>query len=320
MRLSFYPPIEPYNRVRLKVSDLHELYVEESGSKNGLPVLYLHGGPGAGSNPDCRRYFSSDKFRIVMFDQRGCGKSTPHACLEENTTGDLIDDIEKIRVHLGIERWLVVGGSWGSTLAIAYAQEHPNRVEELILRGLFLCRREEIQWMYQKGASYVYPDAWEKYIAPIEPEKRHDMVSAYYEALTADDPDAVLQAARAWSAWELALMNLRPNDDDVAAMEDDFAKAMARIECHYFFNEIFVHSDQKLLEGIERIRHIPATLVQGRHDMVCPTHTAWQIGQRWPEAKFHIIPDACHAYNEPGIIDAIVRATDQYAKARGVLA
>lgn len=315
-RVGFYPTIEPFRTTMLPVSDLHEIYVEESGNADGLPVLYLHGGPGAGSNPHCRRYFNPEKFRIVMFDQRGCGKSTPHACLEENTTHDLIADIEKIRDRLSIDRWLVAGGSWGSTLSIAYAQHHPERVVELILRGLFLCRDEEIKWMYQKGASYVYPDAWQHYLAPIANEHRGDLLTAYHDVLTSSDDEARIRAARAWSAWELTMMNLMPNDDIVAAMSDHYALAMARIECHYFYNKIFMRSDRELLDGIERIKHIPATLVQGRHDIVCPVHTAWEINDRWPSASLHIVPDACHAFNEPGIVDRIIRTADRYAEKR----
>jgi proline iminopeptidase len=316
MRQSFYAPFEPYATTTLDVSPIHRLYVEESGNPSGTPVVYLHGGPGAGSKPDHRRYFDPARFRVVLFDQRGAGKSTPHASLELNTTQDLVADIERIREHLGIERWLVVGGSWGSTLAIAYAEAHPARVTELILRGLFLCRDEEIEWMYQKGASFVYPDLWEDYIAPIPEDRRDDFVAAYHEQLTSDDEGVRLKAARAWEAWEVGMLNLMPNDADIAAMTDESALATSRIECHYFKNKIFL-PDNALLDGIPAIAHLPATLVHGRHDMICPAKTAWDVHKAWPGSKLHLIPDASHAFDEPGIVDAMVRAADAYAERVG---
>jgi proline iminopeptidase len=310
---TLYPPIEPYRAGRLRVSPLHELHFEECGNPKGKPVVFLHGGPGAGSDAKQRRFFDPDAYRIVLFDQRGSGRSTPHANLEDNTTWHLVQDIETLREHLGIERWQVFGGSWGSTLALAYAQKHPERVTELVLRGIFLLRKQEIDWFYQQGAEVLFPDAWEEYLAPIPPEERHDMLSAYHRRLTSPDAAVRQQAARAWSIWEGRTSYLLPNEATVARYgSDDFADAFARIECHYFLNRGFFRSDTQLLEDVPRIRHIPAVIVQGRYDVVCPIQSAWALHKAWPEAQLRIIPDAGHSAYEPGTTSALVEATDRF--------
>ncbi|MFZ5834928.1 MAG: prolyl aminopeptidase [Pseudomonadota bacterium] len=297
----------------LRVSALHEIYYEESGNPDGKPVLFVHGGPGGGSDPKMRRFFDPGAYRIILFDQRGCGKSRPHAELAENTTWDLVADMEALRAHLHIERWQIFGGSWGSTLALAYAQTHPGRVTELVLRGIFMLRQKELHWFYQEGASNIFPDAWEKYLAPIPAAERGDMISAYYRRLTSKDAALRLEAARAWSIWEAATSFLIQDPlHIVRAGEDSFAEAFARIECHYFVNRGFFTSDDQLLAGVETIRHIPAIIVQGRYDVVCPMISAWELHRAWPKADFHIIPDAGHSSMEAGIIDRLVRATDQF--------
>ncbi|UCH11720.1 MAG: prolyl aminopeptidase, partial [Fidelibacterota bacterium] len=265
-----YPPIEPYKEEYLKVSELHTLHYEECGHPDGKPVLFVHGGPGGGIEPIYRRYFHPEKYRVILVDQRGSGKSTPHAELRENTTQHLVADMERVREHAGVDRWLVFGGSWGSTLGLAYAQAHPDRVTGLILRGIFLCRDEEIQWFYQDGASRVLPDYWEHYLKPIPPEERDDLLGAYHQRLTSDDPAVRQEAARAWSVWEGSTSKLF-YDDSLAARfgEDEFSLAFARIECHYFTNHAFLEPSQ-LLRDVDKIRHIPGVIVQGRYDMVCP--------------------------------------------------
>ncbi|PHZ84713.1 prolyl aminopeptidase [Paremcibacter congregatus] len=308
----FYPLIDPYKTEYLSVSPLHSLFIQQSGNPEGQPVLYLHGGPGMGSSAGHRRYFDPAKYRIIQFDQRGAGKSLPHACLIENTTWDLVEDIERIRVALGIVHWHVFGGSWGSTLAIAYAARYPTHVTALGLRGIFLCRKKELAWMYQEGANYVYPDQWEKYSAPIPEHQRHDYISAYYRQLTSADPAVQKRAARAWTEWELAMMNMIPSENAPASVSDDFLLAAARIECHYFYHNIFSDDDAALLASVEKLRHIPAVMVQGRHDMVCPPITAWEVHKAWPEAELHIIADACHGFDEPGIVHALVTAADAF--------
>lgn len=312
-----YPAIAPYNQGLLTVSDLHTLYYEESGNPQGKPVVVLHGGPGGGSLPIYRQYFDPSLWRIIVFDQRGCGRSNPHAELRENTTWDLVSDIEKIRVHLGINRWVVFGGSWGSTLSLAYSQTHPDRCLGLILRGIFLLRHKEIQWFYQEGANYLFPDAWEAYLEPIPTEERRDLLHAYYRRLTSDDPQVRSQAARAWSVWEASTSKLIPDPGLMARFgEDDFAEAFARIECHYFVNKGFFAPDGQLLlpENIDRIRPIPAVIVQGRYDVVCPMISAWELHQAWPEAEFIVVPDAGHSMGEPGILSVLVEASDRFAK------
>ncbi|WP_224247320.1 prolyl aminopeptidase [Hyalangium gracile] len=310
---TFYPPIEPYNTGRLRVSALHELYFEESGNPKGKPVLFVHGGPGGGTDPKQRRFFDPAAYRIVLFDQRGCGKSTPHASVEENTTWHLVEDMETLRRHLGIERWMVFGGSWGSTLALAYAQKHPERVTELVLRGIFLTRQQELLWFYQYGAHLFFPDAWEEFLAPIPPNERGDLLHAYHRRLMGGDERVRLEAARAWSIWEGRTSYLFPNADLVALYgSDDYALAMARIECHYFVNRTFLRSDTQLLDDVPRIRHIPGVIVQGRYDIPCPFESAWALHKAWPEAELKIIAGAGHSAYEPGTTAALVEATDRF--------
>lgn len=302
---------------RLRVSELHELHVEEAGNPDGQPAVFVHGGPGGGCEPWHRQFFKPERYRIVLIDQRGCGRSTPHAELRENTTWDLVADMERVREHLGIERWVVFGGSWGSTLSLAYAQTHPDRVRALILRGIFMLRPEELHWFYQEGASWIYPDAWEAYLAPIPAAERDDLLAAYYRRLTSDDEAVRLQAARAWSIWEGSTSKLLPDSDVMAHFGDPyFAEAFARIECHYFTHGGFFDTPDQLLRDIDRIRDIPAVIVQGRYDVVCPARSAWDLHRAWPEADFQIIPDAGHAASEPGIRAALVAATERFADCR----
>ncbi|HTB17625.1 MAG TPA: prolyl aminopeptidase [Bryobacteraceae bacterium] len=309
-----YPPIEPYNTGKLQVSPLHTIYFEESGNPAGKPVIFLHGGPGGGSDPKQRRFFHPEKYRIVNFDQRGCGKSTPYASLEANTTWDLVADIEKIRRHLAIDRLQVFGGSWGSTLALAYSQTHPERVTELVLRGIFLLRRQEIEWFYQRGASVLYPDAWEPYLNHIPETERVDLLSAYYRRLTSDDAAVRLAAAKIWSAWEGATSKLIPDPAFAGHYEEDeFALAFARIEAHYFFNRGFLETDGQLLSNASRIRGIPGVIVQGRYDVVCPMESAWALHRAWPEADLIITPDSGHSALDPPNSRALIAATDKFA-------
>lgn len=301
-------PVDAYASYRLKVSELHELYIEESGKPDGVPVVFLHGGPGGGFSDKHRDLFDPEFYRAILFDQRGAGKSTPHACLEDNTTWDLVSDMEAIRQKLGIERWLVFGGSWGSTLALAYAQTHPNRVSGLILRGVFLCTPEELQWFYQSGCHWIFPDRWEAYEAQIPKDEQTDMIRAYYKRLTSPDSKIALAAAKAWSGWEGATCKLIPDDDVVSAFEEDHhALAMARIECHYFVNNAFLEPDQ-LLDNAQKLASIPTWIIHGRYDVICPVKNAWELAKRMPHAKLQIIPDAGHAFNEPGIQAALLQA------------
>jgi proline iminopeptidase len=310
-----YPEIEPFDSGFLKVSDLHTVYYEQSGNPDGKPVVFLHGGPGAGANPRCRRFFDPAKYRIVLFDQRGCGRSTPHAELRQNTTWTLVEDIEAIRTMLGIERWQVFGGSWGSTLALAYAQKHPERVTELVLRGIFMLRRSELEWFYQKGCDALFPDAFEAYLAAIPPAEHGDLISAYHRRLTSDDAQVRVAAARAWSVWEAATSYLYQDPSHIVSSgKDDFALAFARIECHYFVNAGFFDVDGQLLRDVERIQHIPTVIVQGRYDVVCPVRSAWDLHRAFPEAALQIVADAGHSAFEPGIASALVSATDGFAR------
>ena len=312
-RRRLYGKIEPYASGRLKVSDIHELHYEQAGSPDGKPVVFLHGGPGGGIEPDHRRYFDPKAYRVVLFDQRGCGKSTPHASLDENTTWDLVADIERLREHLGIDNWQVFGGSWGSCLALAYAQTHPERVTELVLRGIFMLRRSELLWFYQEGASHVFPDIWEGYVAPIPKSERGDMMAAYYKRLTGDDATMRLEAAKAWSVWEGSTLSIWPDPErEAQSGEDDIALAFARIECHYFVNGGFFERDGQLLEEVDKIRHVPTVIVQGRYDMCTPVRTAWDLHGAWPEADFRLVHDAGHAGSEPGIVHELVSATDRF--------
>ncbi|MEO0407805.1 MAG: prolyl aminopeptidase [Cyanobacteria bacterium P01_A01_bin.135] len=314
--LTLYPEISPYDTGMLSVSDRHTLYYEQAGNPNGKPVVFLHGGPGGGSNPNYRRYFDPKLWRVVLFDQRGCGRSTPHADLNENTTWDLVADIEWLRSHLDIPQWAVFGGSWGSTLALAYSQTHPEVCTGLILRGIFMLRKKEIRWFYQEGASYLFPDAWEDYLRPIPPEERGDMVTAYYKRLTSNDAAVRQAAARAWSVWEASTSRLIPSEQARSRFAmDRFAEAFARIECHYFINHGFLEGEDQLLHNVDRIRHLPCVMVQGRYDVVCPMVTAWELHRAWPEAEFVLVPDAGHSAAEPGIVDALVGATNRLGQA-----
>ena len=310
-----YPEIEPYNQFDLKVSDLHTIHVEESGNINGKPVIFLHGGPGGGIEPVYRQYFDPEKWRIIVFDQRGCGQSTPHAELQENTTWDLIADIEKIREHLEIDKWVVFGGSWGSTLSLSYAITHPDRCKALVLRGIFMIRKKEINWFYQDGTSNIYPDAWEHYLRPIPEDERHDLVAAYYKRLTSNDDSVRIEAAKAWSIWEASTSKLIQSEESIHAFEDaKVAEAFARIECHYFTNRGFFDTDEWLLENVDKIRHIPTVIVQGRYDVVCPMISAWELHRAFPEADFEIVQDAGHSMTEKGIAAKLVEYTDKFSE------
>lgn len=314
-RRTLYSEIEPYRTGRLKVSPVHELYFEESGNPNGKPVVFLHGGPGGGTEPKHRRYFDPSVYRIVLFDQRGCGKSTPFASLEDNTTWHLVSDIETLRTHLGIEQWMVFGGSWGSTLALAYAETHPSRVTELVLRGIFLLRPEEIRWFYQEGASWIYPDAWEPYVNHIPEAERGDLLHAYYKRLTSTNAVEQTAAAKVWSVWEGSTSCLLPSPELIARTGgEDFSLAFARIECHYFVNDGWLTEGRDILSNVDRIRKIPTVIVQGRYDVVCPAKSAWDLSRAWPEADLRLIPDAGHAASEPGIVHELVSATDKFRR------
>ncbi len=314
-RRTLYPPLEPYAQGMLQVSPTHSVYYEESGNPSGKPAVFVHGGPGGGTDPKHRRFFDPAKYRIVLFDQRGCGRSTPHASLEDNTTWDLVADMEQLRARLGIEKWLVFGGSWGSTLGLAYAEKHPDRVTELVLRGIFLLRKQEIDWFYQEGASRLFPDAWEKYRDAIPESERGDFLTAYHARLTGADPAAALAAARAWSIWEGSTSCLFPDADLISKMGGDtFATAFARIEAHYFVNRGFFERETQLLDDVTKIRHLPGVIVQGRYDVVCPAESAWALARAWPEAKLVLVPDAGHSAMEPGILHELVSATDAFAR------
>ncbi|MBS9777321.1 MAG: prolyl aminopeptidase [Gammaproteobacteria bacterium] len=311
---NLYPPIETTQTGLLKVSDIHDIYWEESGNPNGKPVIFVHGGPGGGTSPETRRFFNPQKYRIIQFDQRGCGKSTPHACLDDNTTWDLVADMEKIREMLGIDKWQVFGGSWGSTLSLSYAQKYPERVTELVLRGIFMLREKELRWFYQEGASFLFPDAWEQYESFIPEDERHDLMAAYHKRLLSDDTELRLEAARRWSVWEASTSFLIPDDSKIEDSADpQFALAFARIENHYFTNKGFFEDENQLLNNIDSIRHIPTVIVQGRYDVVCPMQSAWELHKAFPEAEFIIAKDAGHASIEPNIMSALVEATDKFA-------
>ena len=309
----YYPEIEPFKTEFLKVSDLHTLHIEQCGNPKGRPIVFLHGGPGGGISADHRRFFDPSHYRIVLFDQRGSGKSTPAAELRENTTWDLVEDIERIRKHLEIENWIVFGGSWGSTLALAYAETHPERVKGLILRGIFLCRPSEIKWFYQFGASEIFPDVWESYFNHIPADERNDFVKAYYKRLTHENADVRLAAAKVWSKWEAATSRLLVDMKSIDAFDDPtFALQFARIECHYFINNAFFKTDNWLLENIAKLSKIPTAIVQGRYDVVCPARSAWDLHRNFPQAQLKIVADAGHAAGEPGIRSELVKFTDEF--------
>ncbi|MBM4192382.1 MAG: prolyl aminopeptidase [Gammaproteobacteria bacterium] len=316
MLRELYPPIDTHRSGWLRVSDLHEIYWEESGNPAGKPVVFLHGGPGGGTDVRMRRFFDPVRYRIVLFDQRGCGKSRPYASLDENTTWHLVSDIECLREYLGIDRWQLFGGSWGSTLALAYAQSHPERVTELVLRGIFLVRPWEFRWFYETpdGTGALYPDLYEAFVKPIPPSERGELMQAYYRRLTSDDSKVRREAARAWSVWEGATSFLRPNPDYVARFEEDeVANAFARIECHYFINGGFLRTPSQLLDDVPKIRHLPCNIVQGRYDVICPMKSAWDLHRVWPEADLRIVADAGHSAFDPGILSELIAATDRYA-------
>lgn len=307
---TLYPSIDPYNTGFLEVGEGHIIYWEESGNPNGQPILFLHGGPGLGTEPHNRSFFNPAFYRIILFDQRGCGKSLPFACLENNTTWDLVQDIEHLRTHLKIDKWYLFGGSWGSTLALTYAIYCPDMVEGLILRGIFLCRPQEIHWFYQHGAHHIFPDFWQDFIASIPCEERDNLVQAFYKRLTGTNTKERAEAAKAWAMWEGKTSQLKSNPITLRNFPIQKAYSLARIECHYFVHNSFYPTDNWILENAYSIRHLPCIVIQGRYDMVCPMTTAWDLYHAWPEIKFEIIPDAGHSSSEVGIVDALIRATD----------
>lgn len=310
-RRDLYPPVEAKTSEMLRVSPLHTIYWEESGAANGRPALALHGGPGGGLSPEMRRFFDAKRYRMIMMDQRGCGRSTPHAELNENTTWDLVADIERVRERAGVDKWVVFGGSWGSTLALAYAAKHPERVAGLVLRGIFLLRKSEIDWFYQDGASHIFPDAFARYVSVIPDSERGDLLHAFHKRLTSSDWQTRLSAARAWARWEGETISIAgPSALPSRFNEDRFVEAFARIENHYFVNRGFFERDGWLLEQAARLRHIPCRIAHGRYDMCTPLSNAWDLKRAWPEAELEIIHDAGHSSLEPGIVDALVRATD----------
>ena len=313
-RRTFHPLTEPFDSGHLEVSGGHEIYYEQSGNPDGKPAVYLHGGPGGGSNPAQRRVFDPERYRIILFDQRGCGKSKPFASLENNTTWDLVADLERLRRHLGIESWQVCGGSWGSTLALAYAESHPEVVTELVLRGIFTLRQAELEWYYQSGASRIFPDEWEKFLAPIPENERDNLIDAYYRRLTGDDQTVMKQAARAWSQWEGSTINLLQRPAQIEHFgSEKFSEAFARIECHYFINRGWFDYDGWLIDNAGILNGIPTVIVQGRYDVCTPMTTAWDLHLAMPDADLIVVPDAGHSFDEPGIVDALVRATDRFA-------
>jgi proline iminopeptidase len=310
---TLYPAIEPYESGHLDVGDGHSIYYERSGKPGGKPAVFLHGGPGGGCSPDHHRLFDPKCYDVMLFDQRGCGRSKPYAELNANTTWHLVDDIERLRKIMGVEKWMVFGGSWGSTLALAYAETHPSRVSELVLRGVYTVTKAEIDWYYQAGVSEMFPEKWECFQAPIPPAERHDMVTAYHKRLNSNDRDVQLEAAKAWSIWEGETITLLPNATYTDAFSDPhFAIAFARIENHYFFNKAWLE-DEQLLRNAGKLKGIKGTIIHGRYDMPCPARYAYQLHKAWPEADFHLIEGAGHAFSEPGILDALIRATDGFA-------
>ena len=310
---TLYPPIEPYASGYLDTGEGHSVYWERCGTPGAKPAVFLHGGPGGTISPNHRRLFDPKLYDVTLFDQRGCGKSTPHAGLEANTTWHLVADIERLREMVGAEKWLVLGGSWGVALALAYAERHPERVSELVLRGVYMLTKAELDWYYQFGVSEMFPDMWERFVAPIPPEERHEMMRAYYRRLTGDDRAVRIAAAKAWSLWEGETITLLPEPaTSVRFGVDDFADAFARLETHFFVNAGWLEEGQ-LLRDAHRLHGIPGVIVHGRYDMPCPAKYAWALHKAWPEAEFHLIEGAGHAYSEPGILDRLIRATDGFA-------
>lgn len=317
-RRTLYPSIEPRKTGRLAVSSLHELYWEESGHPDGLPVIALHGGPGGGSSPEMRRFFDPRRYRIILFDQRGCGRSTPHSELRENTTWDLVRDIETLRTHLGIKKWVVFGGSWGSTLALAYTAMHRKQVMGLLLRGVFLLKESEIRWFYQDGASNLFPDAFDRYIGPIPEAERGDLLKAFYKRLTGKNATARAEAAAAWARWEGETLSIQgPRQRPPRFDEADFLDAFARIECHYFYNKGFFDSDGWLLDQAEKFGDLPGVIVHGRYDVVTPLSSAWALHKAWTKSQLKIVPDAGHSSLEPGIVSELIKASDMLAEKLG---
>ena len=312
-----YPEVKPYWRQQLKVSDQHELYVDQAGNPHGVPILFIHGGPGAGCNASSRRFYDPAVYRIITFDQRGCGRSTPHGALTENRTQDLVEDIETIRTTLEVDKFVLFGGSWGSTLALLYAQAHPEHVLALILRGIFLCRQMDLDWLYRFGANQVFPDRWEDFVRLIPEAERGDMLGAYNRRLTGEDEVMRMAAARAWAAWEGSCSKLRPSAEALAKFTKPHnALALSRIETHYFVNGGFL-ADNQILNNMAKIAEIPGRIIHGRYDMVCPLSNALDLHRRWPAAELHIVRDAGHSASEPGIVDALIRATEEIGKRLG---
>ena len=310
---SLYPHLEPFEVNFLEIDD-HKIYYEESGNPNGKPAIFVHGGPGGGGSTEVRRFFNPELYKIIVFDQRGCGRSKPHASLKDNTTWHLVSDMERIRKKLGIEQWLVFGGSWGSTLSLAYAQAHPTRVSELVLRGIFMLRKKELDWFYQEGASKIFPEPWQEFLEPIEDDKRDNLMDAYRQIFYGDDQEKKLQAAVAWSKWEAATSSLLISKSRVDEFQNpEFALAFAMIENHYFINKGFFEDENQLLKNLDAIRHIPAVIVQGRYDVVCPMESAWELAGKWPEAEFIVTPNSGHSAFEKENIAALVDATDKFA-------
>ena len=308
-----YPELHPYHQQFLRVDEHHRLYLEESGNPDGIPVVFLHGGPGANSDAMHRRFFDPKKYRIILFDQRGCGQSIPHASLQDNTSQDLVDDLERIRAALEIKQWVVFGGSWGSTLALLYSQAHPANVLALVVRGIFLCRNEDVQWFYQQGTSALFPEYWQDFIAPIPESERGDMIKAYYQVLTGSDEVAKMRAAEAWSVWEGRTACLQTNDAVVDYFSDPHvALSVARIEAHYFVNNSFLQPNQ-ILNNADKLKEIPGYIVHGRYDVICPAQQAWALHQAWPESELNMIEDAGHAVSEPGITQRLVEIMDELA-------
>lgn len=309
-----YPEIKPYAQHDLIVDDIHTIYVEECGNPEGIPVLFVHGGPGAGAGKTDRRFFDPERYRIIVFDQRGSGRSKPHAELEKNTPAHLIDDMETIRQTLKVDKWVLFGGSWGSTLSLLYAQRYPQQVSGLILRGIFLCRAQDLHWFYQAGAHLVFPDYWEEFVKPIAEEERHNLMQAYYKRLTGDNELAKMAAAKAWSLWEGHCATLRPSQDVVNAFSDPhMALSLARIEAHYFTNDCFIEANQ-IINNAATLEGIPGIIIHGRYDMICPLDNAWTLHKLWPDSELHIIRDAGHSAHEPSIIDALIKATSEMAE------
>ena len=312
-QLKLYPAIKPFD-TGFMIAGEHKIYYEQCGNPNGKPAVFLHGGPGGGGSEAVRRFFNPETFSIIVFVLRGCGRSKPDACLTNNTTWDLVEDIESLKQKLDIDKWLVFGGSWGSTLALAYAQTHPDSVSEMILRGIFMLRKKELDWFYQEGTSNIFPDAWEKFIQPIEESKRDNLMSAYYEIFNSDDTDKKLEAAIAWSRWEGSTVNLRYSPEMIGSFsEPEFALAFALIENHYFINKGFLSHEQQLIDGIDIIRNIPATIIQGRYDVCTPIATAWELHKNWPEAELIIAPFSGHSAFEKEITHELILATNKFA-------